>query len=199
MASTLTGVPLNAALPQSAQDVRDAVANFLTSQAGLSDEQASAVIGELGVDRIVGGHLNLSLAQDRLAAALGTDLGGQVWDLLQQRTNFLDNGFRDQSSFTDSLHIKPAGEGVVLEIVRDKPWWASCDYLGDLRSRIAVNVTLPMSAIELLILTLHETYPGHHVERSCKEHLLVRGEGMLEESLVLGPTPQSLVSEGLLH
>jgi hypothetical protein len=56
----------------------------------------------------------------------------------------------------------PDGEGVVLEIVRGEPWLAFCDYLGDLRSRIAVNVDLPMSAIDLLILTLHETYPGHH-------------------------------------
>jgi hypothetical protein len=54
-----------------------------------------------------------------------------------------------------------------------------------------------MSAIELLILTLHETYPGHHAERCCKEHLLVRGRGLLEETLVLVPTPQSLVAEGI--
>jgi hypothetical protein len=91
----------------------------------------------------------------------------------------------------------PAGDDVVLETVRDKPWLASCDYLGDLRSRIAVNVDLPMSAIELLVLTIHETYPGHHAERCSKEHLLVRGRGLLEETLVLVPTPQSLVSEGI--
>jgi hypothetical protein len=91
----------------------------------------------------------------------------------------------------------PEGEEVVLEIVHDKPWWASCDYLGDLRSRITVNVDLPMSALELLILGSHETYPGHHTERSSKEHLLVRGRGLLEETLVLSPTPQSLVTEGI--
>jgi len=100
-------------------------------------------------------------------------------------------------AWTRSLVELPAGEGVVLEIVRDKPWWASCDYLGALRSRIAVNVDLPMSAIELLILTLHETYPGHHTERFSKEHLLVRGRGLLEETLVLVPTPQTLVTEGI--
>ena len=55
-----------------------------------------------------------------------------------------------------------------LEIVRDEPWLAFCDYLGDLRSRIAVNVDLPMSAIELLVLAIHETYPGHHAER-CEQ------------------------------
>ena len=100
-------------------------------------------------------------------------------------------------AWTRGLVELPAGEGVVLEIVRDQPWWASCDYLGDLRSRIAVNVTLPLSAIELLILALHETYPGHHTERCSKEHLLVRGRGLLEETLVLVPTPQTLVTEGI--
>ncbi len=99
--------------------------------------------------------------------------------------------------WTRGLVELPDGEGVVLEIVRDKPWLAFCDYLGDLRSRIVVNVDLPMSAIELLVLAIHETYPGHHAERCSKEHLLVRGRGLLEETLVLVPTPQSLVSEGI--
>jgi hypothetical protein len=98
---------------------------------------------------------------------------------------------------TRGLVELPAGEGVVLETVRDKPWWASCDYLGDLRSRITVNVDLPMSAVELLVLAIHETYPGHHAERCCKEHLLARGRGLLQETLVLAPTPQALVAEGI--
>jgi hypothetical protein len=100
-------------------------------------------------------------------------------------------------AWTRGLVELPDGEGVVLEIVHDKPWMAFCGYLGDLRSRIAVNVDLPLSAFELLVLAMHETYPGHHAERCIKEHLLVRGRGLLEETLVLVPTPQSLVSEGI--
>src|SRR5207237_6815066 len=100
-------------------------------------------------------------------------------------------------AWTRGLVELPDGEGVVLEIVRDKTWLAFCGYLGDLRSRIAVNIDLPLSAFELLILAGHETYPGHHAERCCKEHLLARGRGLLEETLVLVPTPQSLVSEGI--
>jgi hypothetical protein len=99
--------------------------------------------------------------------------------------------------WTRGLLELPDGEGVVLEIVRDKSWLAYCGYLGDLRSRIAVNVDLPMSAIELLILAMHETYPGHHAERCSKEQLLVRGRGLLEETIVMVPTPQSLVAEGI--
>ena len=98
---------------------------------------------------------------------------------------------------TRALVELPPGEAVVLELVRDKAWLAFCGYLGELRSRIAVNVDLPISALELLILALHETYPGHHVERCCKEHLLVRGRSLVQEAIVLVPTPQSLVSEGI--
>ncbi len=100
-------------------------------------------------------------------------------------------------AWTGRLLELPGAERVILEIVRDKPWWASCDYLGGLRSRLVLNVDLPMSALELLVLAIHETYPGHHAERCSKEHLLVRGRGLLEETLVLSPTPQMLVTEGI--
>jgi hypothetical protein len=98
---------------------------------------------------------------------------------------------------TRRLFDLPDDEGVALEIVRDEPWMAFCLYLGDLRSRISVNVDLPLSAVDLLVLAIHETYPGHHVERFCKEQLLVRGRGRVEETIVLVPTPQSLLSEGI--
>jgi hypothetical protein len=100
-------------------------------------------------------------------------------------------------AWTRGLVELPSGEGIDLEIVRDKPWWANCDYLGELRSRITVNVDLPLSAFELLVLAIHETYPGHHAESCCKEQLLVRGRGLLEETLVMVPTPQSVVAEGI--
>jgi hypothetical protein len=115
----------------------------------------------------------------------------------EQIESLLAAAINEARAWTRDLIELPEGEGVVLEIVRDKPWWASCDYLGDLCSRIAINVDLPMSSIEVLVLASHETYPGHHTERSCKEHLLVRGRGLLEETLVLSPTPQSIVTEGI--
>jgi hypothetical protein len=98
---------------------------------------------------------------------------------------------------TAQLVDLPAGEAVDLEIVHDEPWMAFCEYQGGLRSEISVNVDLPMPAIGLLVLAMHETYPGHHTEACCKEQLLVRGRGLLEETIVLVPTPQSLVSEGI--
>jgi hypothetical protein len=98
---------------------------------------------------------------------------------------------------TRALVELPEGEDVDLEIVQDEPWLAYCEYLGGLTSRISVNVDLPLSGYELLVLALHETYPGHHTERCCKDEALVRGRGLLEETLVLVPTPQSLVAEGI--
>ncbi len=91
----------------------------------------------------------------------------------------------------------PAGESVEVEIVQDKPWGGFCYYLGDLQSRIELNADLPRSADEVVHLALHETYPGHHAERCVKEQVLVRDGGRLEETIVLVPTPQSLIAEGI--
>jgi hypothetical protein len=100
-------------------------------------------------------------------------------------------------AWTRGLVELPAGEGIEVEAVRDVPWLAYCSYLGGLRSLIEVNVDLPIAAAELLHLAIHETYPGHHAERALKDHGLVRGRGLLEEAIVLVPTPQSLVAEGI--
>lgn len=91
----------------------------------------------------------------------------------------------------------PEGEGVDLVIVHDVPWLGFCEYRGDLRSQISINVDLPMSALELLVLAIHETYAGHHAESCSKEQALVRERGLLEQTLALVPTPQSVVSEGI--
>jgi len=98
---------------------------------------------------------------------------------------------------THELVGLPDEEDVELEIVRDKAWLAFCGYQGDFHSRIEVNVDLPQTGIDLLHLAIHETYPGHHTEASLKEQLLVRGEGHLEHTILLVPTPQSLVAEGI--
>jgi hypothetical protein len=98
---------------------------------------------------------------------------------------------------TRALVELPEGEGVDLEIVHDKPWLAYCGYQGRLRSRIEVNVDLPQSAIAVLHLALHETYAGHHTEACVKEQHLVRERGVLEQTLFMVPTPQSLLAEGI--
>jgi hypothetical protein len=100
-------------------------------------------------------------------------------------------------SCTNDLVDLPAGERIDLAVVRDEPWLAFNHYLGDLKSRVEINIGLPISALDLLGLAIHETYPGHHAELALKEHHLVCGRGLLEHTIVLVPTPQSLVSEGI--
>jgi hypothetical protein len=98
---------------------------------------------------------------------------------------------------TERLVGLPAGESVELEAVTNEPWLAFNYYLGGLRSRVAINVELPITAWELVELLAHETYPGHHTEHAWKEQLLVRDSGLVEESISLVPTPQAVVSEGI--
>jgi hypothetical protein len=91
----------------------------------------------------------------------------------------------------------PVGEEVVLEAVRDKPWLAYCRYLSGYRSLISVTAAHPYSAFDAAYLAFHETYPGHHAERCLKDQLLVRERGLMEETIVLLPTAQSLIAEGI--
>ena len=91
----------------------------------------------------------------------------------------------------------PEGESLVVEGVRDEPWWAFNYYLGGLRSRVVVNLDVPTTCNDCIHLAGHEVYPGHHTEHSLKEHLLVLGRGEVEETIQLVPTPSALVGEGI--
>jgi hypothetical protein len=189
--------------------LRDQVAglhSYAGALAGESGSYADEVEGCFGVRPTYTDEAVFAAAHERLAELLPGDA-----PLAQRYQRWLDSilvptgqiqrtvaaVIAEARAWTRGLVELPEGEEVVLEVVRDKPWLAFCEYLGGLRSRIAVNVDLPMSALDLLRLTMHETYPGHHAERAIKDHLLVNGRGLLEETIVLVPTPQSLVSEGI--
>jgi hypothetical protein len=91
----------------------------------------------------------------------------------------------------------PAGEALTVEPVHDEPWWAFNYYLGDLRSRVVLNIDVPTTGAELIHLVGHEVYPGHHTEHAVKEQLLIRDRGKIEEGIQLVPTPQAVLSEGI--
>jgi hypothetical protein len=189
--------------------LRDQVVGVRTYAGGLAGESrsyADEVEGCYGVRPTYTDEAVFTAAHERLEELLPGD--GTLAERYQRWENSslvpADQLERLMAAVIDEARAQtarllelPDGEGVALEIVCDKSWWASCDYLGELRSRIALNVDLPMTAVQLLILTLHETYPGHHTERCSKEHLLVRGRGLLEETVVLAPTPQTVVTEGI--
>ncbi|HEX9991468.1 MAG TPA: hypothetical protein VGB14_00935 [Acidimicrobiales bacterium] len=98
---------------------------------------------------------------------------------------------------TDRLFGLPEGEHVEFELVTDQPWSGFNYYLGDLRSRVAINVDLPVLSTSLGHLVAHEAYPGHHTEHSRKEVGLVRRRRWLEETIALVGTPSCLMAEGL--
>lgn len=98
---------------------------------------------------------------------------------------------------TRTLFGLPDGETVELEIVSNEPWAGFNYYQGGLKSRVVINSDVPRRAPFLVDAAAHESYPGHHTEHAWKEALLVRGQGLLEESIFLIGTPQSLISEGI--
>jgi hypothetical protein len=104
---------------------------------------------------------------------------------------------RELREATVKLVDLPEGEGLVVEGVRDEPWWAFNYYQGSLRSRVVVNLDVPTTCRECIHLAGHEVYPGHHTEHSLKERLLVQGQGKVEEAIKLVPTPSALVGEGI--
>jgi hypothetical protein len=91
----------------------------------------------------------------------------------------------------------PAGEDLRVTFVTGQPWTAYNWYDGGLRSRVDVNLDLPMSAADLVHVVAHETFPGHHLEHAWKEAELVERGRRLEASLLLINTPECLISEGL--
>jgi hypothetical protein len=97
---------------------------------------------------------------------------------------------------TDALVGLPDGDQVDFVLETDKPWGGFCDYQGELRTRISINVDLLIPSYRLFELVTHEVYPGHHTEHVCKEPL-IQEEGRLELAIALFPTPQSVVAEGI--
>jgi hypothetical protein len=91
----------------------------------------------------------------------------------------------------------PDGEGVRISMVRDRPWTGYNWYEGGRRSRVELNLDLPVRAGDLVHTVAHETYPGHHLEASTKEARLVDGGGRTELTLLSINTPECLMHEGL--
>ncbi|RJQ71564.1 DUF885 family protein [Pseudonocardiaceae bacterium YIM PH 21723] len=91
----------------------------------------------------------------------------------------------------------PEQETVEYEVVTDKPWSGFNYYLGEYRSRVAINADLGHRMANLPSLVAHEAYPGHHTEHCRKEAGLVQRDGQLEQTIFLVNTPQCLMAEGL--
>lgn len=91
----------------------------------------------------------------------------------------------------------PDGEDFELELVTGARWRGYARYLGGLRTKIQVNTDLPLPAADLVPLTSHEIYGGHHTHRVWQETDLVRGAGQLERTLDVLWSPEAVISEGV--
>ena len=96
-----------------------------------------------------------------------------------------------------SLFGLPEREDLDVSLVRDQPWSGYNWYDGGFRSRVELNVDLPIRLSALVDTIAHETYPGHHLEHALKEQGLVNGRGWIEASILSINTPECLISEGL--
>jgi hypothetical protein len=145
-------------------------------------------------------------AHEKLAAALpgDGDLAArlQAWNESQHvpankllpAFNALVDALRDE---TRRLTALPDGEGIDVELVKEKPWSAFNWYQGRRQSRIEINTDLPTRAYFLPVLAAHEVYPGHHTEHACKEAKLVDELDRIEATIMLVHTPECVVSEGI--
>jgi hypothetical protein len=129
-------------------------------------------------ERLVAWRESQAIAPDRLPAVIDS----------------LADDLRDR---TDRLFGLPEGEHIDWELVTDQPWSGFNYYLGNLRSRVAINLDLPVLSTSIAHLVAHEAYPGHHTEHTRKEIGLVRDRGHLEETIFPVGTPQCLLAEGL--
>jgi hypothetical protein len=115
-------------------------------------------------------------------------------DLLRPAIHSLAEDLRARTIAAFGL---PEGESVEFDLVTNQPWSGFNYYLGDLKSKVAINTDLPVLSSSLAHLVAHEAYPGHHTEHTRKEVGLVRRRHFYEESIFLVGTPQCLLAEGL--
>ena len=115
-------------------------------------------------------------------------------DRLPAVVDWLVARFRARAATTFGL---PEGEDLRVSLVSDQPWSGYNWYDGGRRSRVDINIDLPVRARDLVHTVAHETYPGHHLEHAWKEADLVDAPGALEASVLLINTPECLISEGL--
>ena len=155
---------------------------------GPEDEMAGAAAA---LDEIIPGlgplDARLDAWDDRLTVPI---------ENLSAVVGWLAARFRESAS---ALFGLPDGEDVTVGCVRNQPWGGYNWYDGGRRSRVDLNVDLPIRAWDLPRLVAHESYPGHHLERAWKEAELVDLEGRLEASVLAINTPECLMSEGLAN
>jgi hypothetical protein len=97
---------------------------------------------------------------------------------------------------TVAHYTLPETEKFTLRFVSDKPWSGYNWYQGDFESVIEINTDQPIHLDRAVDLGCHEGYPGHHVWNLMVDEALLRGEGLVEFSILPLFSPQALIGEG---
>ena len=152
-------------------------------------ERFEAAAARLDIYLPGSGSINDRLAAEDEGWTVPPERIAAVMDLLVAR-------FRERAG---SLFGLPEHEQLRVSLVRDQPWTGYNWYDGGYRSRVDINLDLPIRLPALIGVAAHETYPGHHLEHALKEQTLVERLGRLEASALLINTPECLISEGLAN
>ncbi len=131
--------------------------------------------------------------QERLAALRASELCPP--ELVERVVQTVAEDLRARVTGPTGLSGLP--EHIDFEIARDVAWSGFNYYLGNFRSRVAVNADIGHRMSQFGVLVAHECYPGHHTEHCRKEDLLVNRGGEAEHTIFLVNTPQCLMAEGL--
>jgi len=91
----------------------------------------------------------------------------------------------------------PRDESIAWEEVHDKPWGAFAHFLGSGRTRIQVNIDLPIEVTLIAFLAAHEAYPGHHADHVVKERTLIGEANLGEATMRTMNSPEAVLAEGL--
>jgi hypothetical protein len=109
----------------------------------------------------------------------------------------IERALHESRRRTNSMIALPSDTEVVIEDLRDQPFRALAVYLGNHRSKILINQTVPFNLAELLYVVCHEGYPGHIAELDFKEEHLINQLGFREQQLGFLLTPPFVISEGI--
>ena len=157
------------------------------------------LLGGVGATHVEEARFDEALAElDALVPGTG-DLRGRVEAWRRRRALPVDRLagvarglFEEARRRTAACVSLPDEDAVEVAVVRDRPWSASCTYLGGYRSRIELGADEPPTFARLVDLVCHEGYPGHHAERVRLE---LRRRPECRPVLAAGPS--SVRSEGL--
>ncbi len=90
----------------------------------------------------------------------------------------------------------PENENLTIKIIEEGTFSGFAQYMGDSQSVILINKAVPIYVEQALHLGCHEGYPGHHVQGTLTEAVLVKERGWLEYAILPLHGAHGFIAEG---